>query len=227
MLFFLTLTACVASLDKLDLTHSPYRESMTGTISFKFSIGGKVEENNVVIGIFKRTHEISRFVAQLCRNLSRDTQKQLPSYKDSPVYFIKQNEYFETGKLVTGSAQTADGTETAADKSEPYIYRSEGSTINARKIRTRHEGYVASMVLDSGEFTEGLRREEFPLNSRLSFSTVASRELDEKNIVFGFLISGQNVINKILSQKLLGASKTDIKIHSCYDPEFNGFQDDI
>jgi cyclophilin family peptidyl-prolyl cis-trans isomerase len=148
-----------------------------------------------------------------------DSKKPLPSYKNSPVYKITNGEYFETGMLVK---ENADGKD-----SEPYIYRDTELTISPGKIRTMHSGYTISMVLDEDEFEKGLRDDSFPLNSRLAFSTKESAILDNKNIVFGFLIGGQDVINKILKEKLLGESKNDIKIVSCYDPAYNEYQDDM
>lgn len=210
---------------KLNLTRSPFSESMTGTITFKFSINGKVQPDPVIIGVMKRTHEISSMVSKLCHNISKGKDSGEPSYLNSPVHFIKKNKYFETGMLLknNGGQRAADGT-----SADSFVYRKKGKKIYAEKIRTKHEGYIASMVLDPEEFDEGLESGYFPVNSRISFSKDAGEDLDQKNIVFGFILGGAQVIDKILSQKLLqGSASGSIRIVSCSDPQLESVENDF
>jgi cyclophilin family peptidyl-prolyl cis-trans isomerase len=203
---------------------------MTGTLTFKFSINGKVHPDPVIIGVLKRTHEIARFVTTLCANMSKSPESNLPSYKNSPVHYIKKNKYFETGTLVQTSkdGEESSGNVQAVAGTEENIYRREGYTINTNKLRTKHEGYIASMVLDKDEFEQGVDQGFFRLNSRISFSKDAGDELDQKNVVFGFILGGNNVIDKILGQKLLqDASRSNIKIVSCSDPQFDTLENDM
>ena len=217
------------SLDQLNITHSPYRESMMGTLSFKFSLNGKVFKEHVVFAMTKRAHEISRFIGNLCRNISEDPKEGLPSYKNSPAYSWEQGKYFEIGKILKNqNLEDASSSGESVAENNTFVYRDDRSTISAGKIRTSHEGSVISMVLDEEEFQKGLQDGSFPLNSRIMISNTSMKEFDQKNIVFGFLIGGGKVLDTLLSEKLLGKMSPDhIKIETCYDPEFNRSNNDM
>ena len=210
---------------QLNLTHSPLRESMTGTLTFEFSIDGKVQDSKIVVGLFKRTHEIASFVKNMCNNTVESFDSEFPSYADSPVDVINSGKYFETGKIVLNSNKTDDGSDSVSSaagttgSNGPYIFRKEGWEINTDKLRTKHSGSVATMVLDSDEFYLGIKNKSFPLNSRIAFTSDTVEELDQKNVAFGFVMNGLDLIEKITSSKLLGYTKpaTDIKMVRCYD----------